>query len=107
MGTGTLKELFPTGKQLEPTVTRLADDRLALGRDDMTIFIDSEGNPTQKVALYWNENPTVMGELWQLYTIMSEILDKYECITCIIRRLLDVIFPCRQQCEGWCYGIST
>ena len=60
---GTLKELFPTGKQLEPTVTRLNDDRLALGRDEMTIFIDSEGNPTQKYALTWTDIPSVMGQL--------------------------------------------
>lgn len=58
---GNLKELFPTGKLLEPTVARLADDRLALGRDEMTIFIDSEGNPTQKYALSWSEPPVVMG----------------------------------------------
>ncbi|XP_078593471.1 vam6/Vps39-like protein isoform X1 [Branchiostoma floridae x Branchiostoma japonicum] len=59
-GSGTLKELFPTGKQLEPLVTRLSEDRLALGRDDMTIFIDSEGQPTQKYALTWSDIPVVL-----------------------------------------------
>jgi hypothetical protein len=60
---GSLKDLFPTGKQLEPTVMRLTDDRLALGRDEMTIFIDSDGNPTQKYALTWTDIPGVMGKL--------------------------------------------
>ena len=59
---GSLKELFPTGKMLEPTVTRLSENRLALGRDEMTIFIDSDGNPTQKYALTWADTPTAMGK---------------------------------------------
>jgi len=45
---------------MEPMVTRLQDDRLALGRDQMTIFIDSEGMPTQKYALTWNDIPSIM-----------------------------------------------
>ena len=60
---GTQKELFPTGsKHQEPTVTKLDNDRLAVGRDDMTIFIDYEGNPTQKYALSWSEMPLAMGK---------------------------------------------
>ncbi len=39
----------------------MVDDRLALGRDEMTIFIDSEGNPTQKYALTWTDIPMVKG----------------------------------------------
>ena len=75
VSTGNLKELFPTGKQLEPTVTRLDDDRLALGRDEMTIFIDSEGNPTQKYALTWSENPIVMGKwLEEIFIIFVGIV---------------------------------
>ena len=60
VNSGTLKDLFPCGSNMEPMVTRLQDDRLALGRDQMTIFIDSEGMPTQKYALTWNDIPSIM-----------------------------------------------
>ncbi|XP_077997895.1 vam6/Vps39-like protein [Glandiceps talaboti] len=83
--TGTLKELFPTGKQLEPTVTRLAEDKLALGRDEMSIFIDSEGQPTQKYALTWNDIPIVI-EYDAPY--MIAVLPKYVEIRTIEPRLL-------------------
>lgn len=56
--TGLLKELFSTGKLMEPTIARLSDDRLALTRDETTIFIDSNGNPTQKAALSWTTIPS-------------------------------------------------
>ena len=47
---------------MEPTITRLDTDRLALGRDNMTIFIDSEGDPTQTYAPTWTEMPVAMGQ---------------------------------------------
>ena len=72
----TTKELFPTGKLLEPTVTKMIDDRLALGRDEMTIFIDSEGNPTQKYALTWTDIPLVNGVLF--------LCDKYNKVISIL-----------------------
>uniref|UniRef100_A0A8C4R8C4 VPS39 subunit of HOPS complex n=1 Tax=Eptatretus burgeri TaxID=7764 RepID=A0A8C4R8C4_EPTBU len=55
-GRGSCKELFPTGKQLEPLVVSLTDSKLAVGRDDMTIFIDEEGT-MQKHALRWTDVP--------------------------------------------------
>ncbi|XP_064621475.1 vam6/Vps39-like protein [Lineus longissimus] len=82
---GSLKDLFPTGKQLEPTVMRLTDDRLALSRDEMTIFIDSEGNPAQKYALTWTDIPGVM-EHHPPYIIA--VLPKYVEVRTIDPRLL-------------------
>lgn len=61
--TGLLKELFSTGHQMEPLIVKLNDNCLALTRDEATIFIDSEGNPRQKIALSWSAMPTAMGEL--------------------------------------------
>jgi len=61
--TGVLKELFSTGKSMEPTIARLNDHKMALSRDEATIFVDVEGNPTQKSVLTWNEVPIAMGEL--------------------------------------------
>ncbi|XP_014671052.1 PREDICTED: vam6/Vps39-like protein [Priapulus caudatus] len=57
--TGNLKDLFPMGKN-EPRVTKLEDKRLALGKDDMTIFLDWEGNATQKFALTWSDMPIAL-----------------------------------------------
>lgn len=66
--TGLLKELFSTGHQMEPLIVKLSDNRLALTRDESTIFIDSDGNPTQKVALSWSSTPTAMGNYEALST---------------------------------------
>ena len=60
--TGVLKELFSTGKSMEPTIARLNDHKMALSRDEATIFVDAEGNPTQKSVLTWTEVPVSMGE---------------------------------------------
>jgi len=62
--TGVQKELFSTGKSMEPTIARLSDHKMALSRDEATIFVDSEGNPTQKSVLTWTEVPVAMGELY-------------------------------------------
>lgn len=61
--TGELKELFTTGNtsQVEPTITKLSEDLMALGRDNMSIIIDSEGEPAKKYALRWSDVPTVLG----------------------------------------------
>ena len=55
------KELFSTGKMMEPIIARISDYKLALSRDEATIFIDQDGNPTQKSVLTWSELPTAMG----------------------------------------------
>lgn len=47
----------------EPRVTKLEDRKLALGKDDMTIFMDWEGNATQKFALTWSDMPIALGEI--------------------------------------------
>ncbi|XP_023931071.1 vam6/Vps39-like protein [Lingula anatina] len=57
---GDLKELFPTGARMEPLVTKLSEDRLALQRDDMSVFINSEGNPVLKYGLNWSDIPAIM-----------------------------------------------
>ncbi|XP_037097090.1 vam6/Vps39-like protein isoform X1 [Syngnathus acus] len=59
-GRGTLKELFPTGKQLEPLVTPLADGKVAVGQDHLTVVLNEEGICTQKCALNWTDIPIAM-----------------------------------------------
>lgn len=60
-GRGTVKELFPTGKQLEPLVAPLADGKVAVGQDDLTVVLNEEGVCTQKCALNWTDIPVAMG----------------------------------------------
>uniref|UniRef100_A0A8C5CSU6 CNH domain-containing protein n=1 Tax=Gadus morhua TaxID=8049 RepID=A0A8C5CSU6_GADMO len=59
-GRGSIKELFPTGKQLEPLVTPLADGKVAVGQDDLTVVLNEEGVCTQKCALNWTDIPITM-----------------------------------------------
>lgn len=54
---GETKQLFPTGKQPEPLCVKLSENSFALGRDEMTIFVNSEGQPTHKYAVHWSEPP--------------------------------------------------
>ncbi|XP_022091314.1 vam6/Vps39-like protein [Acanthaster planci] len=84
---GELKDLFTTGNatQAEPTVTRLSEDMLALGRDMMSIIIDSEGQPAKKYALTWSDFPIVL-EHDQPYIIA--VLPKYVEIRTVDPRLL-------------------
>ncbi|XP_071963059.1 vam6/Vps39-like protein [Antedon mediterranea] len=59
---GAMKDLFTTGNtsQVEPTVTPLSNNQLALGRDNMSIVIDGKGQPAKKYALSWAEVPLVL-----------------------------------------------
>ncbi|XP_059375416.1 vam6/Vps39-like protein isoform X2 [Carassius carassius] len=59
-GRGSVKELFPTGKQLEPLVAPLADGKVAVGQDDLTVVLNEEGICTQKCALNWTDIPVAM-----------------------------------------------
>nr|XP_024003235.1 LOW QUALITY PROTEIN: vam6/Vps39-like protein [Salvelinus alpinus] len=59
-GRGSIKELFPTGKQLEPLVVPLADGKVAVGQDDLTVVLNEEGVCTQKCALNWTDIPIAM-----------------------------------------------
>ncbi|XP_042910118.1 vam6/Vps39-like protein isoform X1 [Parasteatoda tepidariorum] len=58
---GETKDLFPTGgNQLEPLVSLLPDEKLAVGSDEQTILIDSDGNPTMKYSIKWSEVPLAL-----------------------------------------------
>lgn len=76
-GRGSIKELFPTGKQLEPLVAPLADGKVAVGQDDLTVVLNEEGVCTQKCALNWTDIPIAMGkELFPSVDIMFDFNQK-------------------------------
>lgn len=61
-GRGSIKELFPTGKQLEPLVAPLADGNVIVVQEDQTVVLNEEGACTQKCPLTWTDIPIAMGE---------------------------------------------
>ncbi|KAF6717658.1 Vam6/Vps39-like protein [Oryzias melastigma] len=84
-GRGSIKELFPTGKQLEPLVAPLADGKVAVGQDDLTVVLNEEGVCTQKCALNWTDIPIAM-EHQPPYIIA--VLPRYVEIRTVEPRLL-------------------
>ncbi|XP_005158975.1 vam6/Vps39-like protein isoform X2 [Danio rerio] len=84
-GRGSIKELFPTGKQLEPLVAPLADGKVAVGQDDLTVVLNEEGVCTQKCALNWTDIPVAM-EHQPPYIIA--VLPRYVEIRTVEPRLL-------------------
>ena len=56
-----LTELFPTGKNQESFVMRLDESRFVVGRDNISLFIGTDGKPTQKYAVTWSEVPSQIG----------------------------------------------
>jgi hypothetical protein len=63
---GTQLDLFPTGKNPEPCITKLSDNTFALGKDTQSIFINTKGDPTQKYAVRWSEVPLAIGECYYI-----------------------------------------
>ncbi|ESP01601.1 hypothetical protein LOTGIDRAFT_200189, partial [Lottia gigantea] len=110
--TGDLKELFPLGsKQLEPVVTKLSDNRLALGRDEMSILINAHGEPTQKHPVKWSDIPVA---LQHDPPYLIAILPKYvEIRTIEPQRMIQSIdlskakFVCHGRLVGCVYVASS
>lgn len=73
-GKGSIKELFPTGKQLEPLVAPLAGGKVAVGQDDLTVVLNEEGICTQKCALNWTDIPIAMGNYIILWSHLIQLL---------------------------------
>ena len=42
----------------------MQDGNLILGRDEVTVFIDSEGKPTKRKAPVWTDVPVAVGKLY-------------------------------------------
>uniref|UniRef100_A0A8C5RA41 VPS39 subunit of HOPS complex n=1 Tax=Leptobrachium leishanense TaxID=445787 RepID=A0A8C5RA41_9ANUR len=56
-GKGSIKELFPTGKQQESLAVRLDKTKLAVGQDDVTVIVNEEGTFTAQNTLGWTDIP--------------------------------------------------
>nr|CAB3267641.1 vam6/Vps39-like protein [Phallusia mammillata] len=56
-GRSSFIELSPTGKLMEPVIGKLDQQQLVLMKDETSIFINSDGDPTFKHAFTWSDNP--------------------------------------------------
>lgn len=83
-GRSSIKELFPTGKQLEPLVAPLADGKVAVGQDDLTVVLNEEGVCTQKCALNWTDIPVAMGTvvIYYIYIFFFFFILPFSAKTC-------------------------
>nr|XP_018917958.1 PREDICTED: vam6/Vps39-like protein [Bemisia tabaci] len=52
------KDLFPVGKQPEPSITPLNDDSFIVGKDFGSVIIDTKGNVAVEHAVKWSQTPS-------------------------------------------------
>ncbi|KAL2716858.1 vam6/Vps39-like protein [Vespula squamosa] len=77
--TGKPKELFPTGKSPEPSVTKLSDNSFVLGKDSHSIVMDTEGELIQHNPIKWSDTPSVIA--WDDPYLLGIVHDKLEVYT--------------------------
>lgn len=58
---GKAKELFPTGKSPEPSITKLSDSSFALGKDSQSFIMDTKGELVQHNPVKWSDTPNAIG----------------------------------------------
>lgn len=58
---GKAKELFPTGKSPEPSVTKLSDSSFVLGKDSQSFVMDTKGELIHHNPVKWSDTPSAIG----------------------------------------------
>lgn len=59
---GKPKELFPTGKSPEPSITKLSDTSFVLGKDSQSVIMDTKGELAQHNPVKWSDTPNIIGK---------------------------------------------
>lgn len=59
---GKAKELFPTGKSPEPSITKLSDNSFVLGKDSQSVIMDTNGELIQHNPVKWSDLPGALGK---------------------------------------------
>ncbi|KAK2588320.1 hypothetical protein KPH14_004337 [Odynerus spinipes] len=114
--TGKAKELFPTGKLPEPSVTKLSDNSIVLGKDSQSFVMDTKGELIQHNPIKWSDTPSAIA--WDDPYLLGIVNDKLEVYTlegCLhIQTIKDInkarlIHRCKQGkvfvasiCNVWC-----
>ncbi|XP_047347409.1 vam6/Vps39-like protein [Vespa velutina] len=73
------KELFPTGKSPEPSVTKLSDNSFVLGKDSHSIVMDTKGELIQHNPIKWPDTPSVIA--WDDPYLLGIVHDRLEVYT--------------------------
>ncbi|XP_076345716.1 vam6/Vps39-like protein [Tachypleus tridentatus] len=100
---GDQHEIFPTGRNQEPLIALLQDNKLALGRDDQTLFLDSEAKPILKFPLPWSEVPVCLAhDPPYLIGVLPSIIE----IRTIETRQLVQEFPLKNSAKAKLVSVS-
>ncbi|XP_076171948.1 vacuolar protein sorting 39 isoform X2 [Ptiloglossa arizonensis] len=100
---GKTKELFPTGKSPEPSVTKLSDHSFVLGKDSQSFVMDTQGELIEHNSIKWSDTPSAIA--WDepyLVGIVHDRLEVYAIEGCIhIQTIEDLnkarlIYRCKQ-----------
>ncbi|XP_076620743.1 vacuolar protein sorting 39 [Colletes latitarsis] len=100
---GKAKELFPTGKSPEPSVTKLSDNSFVLGKDSQSFVMDTQGELIQHNPVKWSDTPSAIA--WDNPYLLGIVHDRLEVYTiegCIhIQTIKDLnkarlIYRCKQ-----------
>ena len=76
---GKPKELFPTGKSPEPSVTKLSDNSFVLGKDSQSFIMDTKGELIQHNPLKWSDTPSAIA--WDDPYLLGIVHDRLEIYT--------------------------
>ena len=68
---GKSKELFPTGKSPEPSITKLSDTSFVLGKDSQSVIMDTKGELIQHNPVKWSDLPGALGKFYNLNPIQT------------------------------------
>ncbi|XP_012056749.1 PREDICTED: vam6/Vps39-like protein [Atta cephalotes] len=97
------KELFPTGKSPEPSITKLSDSSFVLGKDSQSFIMDTKGELVQHNPVKWSDAPNAIA--WDdpyLLGIVHDRLEVYTLEGCLhIQTIKDLnkarlIYRCKQ-----------
>ncbi|XP_012531879.1 vam6/Vps39-like protein [Monomorium pharaonis] len=100
---GKPKELFPTGKSPEPSITKLSDSSFVLGKDSQSFIMDTKGELVQHNPVKWSDTPSIIA--WDdpyLLGIVHDRLEVYTIEGCLhIQTIKDLnkarlIYRCKQ-----------
>ncbi|XP_031786961.1 vam6/Vps39-like protein [Nasonia vitripennis] len=81
---GKAKELFPTGKSPEPSITKLSDNSFVLGKDSQSVIMDTNGELIQHNPVKWSDLPSALA--WDdpyLLGIVHDTLEVYTLESCM------------------------
>lgn len=76
---GKPKELFPTGKSPEPSVTKLSDNSFVLGKDSQSFIMDTNGELIQNNPVKWSDPPSIIA--WDDPYLLGIVQDRLEVYT--------------------------